>query len=67
MSEERIIQEVPITLPCGCRIAKRIVGTEKQLAVEPCADGTSCKYIRYMMDEGTKQGKPTRVEEGRLR
>lgn len=64
---ERLLQETPITLPCGCRIAKRIVGTERQLAVEPCAAGTDCKYIKYMMDLGAQQGKPTRKERGSLR
>lgn len=56
------IQEVPVILPCGCKVAKRIVDGERQLVMEPCSP--DCEYFQYALDRTQNQTKPVRKQRG---
>ena len=59
-----MIQELPITLPCGCKIARRIVDGERQLVMAPCS--LDCENLEFALTEAIRQGKETRREPGRF-
>lgn len=57
-----IMQEVPEVLPCGCKIAKRIIAGERQFVMEPCSP--DCEYFKFCIEKAQRQGKQVRKEPG---
>jgi len=56
------LQEVPEKLPCGCKLANRVVEGEKQFLIEPCSP--DCEYYLFVVAEAKRQRVETQVREG---
>ena len=59
-----VLAEIPETLPCGCRVTKRIVAGERQFVIEPCS--MDCKYLAFALEESGRQGNEIRTRRGSL-
>lgn len=43
-----------MTLPCGCKIWNE----GEAFYIEACELGTDCEYVKYVIEETARQGKP---------
>ncbi len=47
MSTDTVLNEIPVELPCGCRVMKRTVNGERQFVMAPCS--TKCPNLEAAM------------------
>jgi hypothetical protein len=51
------------TLPCGCVISRDVVDGVNTVTFIP--HSLSCKYYKWLLAEGARQGKPTTIIDAR--